>query len=74
MKTIGIAMLFFLGGCVNYLDTTWVIKPGEASDSIAIDDEPGDVVCVRELNEASETVSRTCVPRVHEEDEPQGET
>ena len=73
MKVVGITMLFFVSSCTNYSDTAWVIKPGEASDSIAIDNERDDVVCVREYNKASETVSRTCVPRVHEEHQPSGE-
>ena len=57
-----------LAGCSSHTgDIDWHVKPGEATDSIAIEHEAGDMVCVREMVEdadGNETSQRTCVPSV----------
>ena len=47
-------------GCSSLDDDEWVVRPGEASDSIAIEQASGDMVCVRD----PATNVRTCVPEV----------
>ena len=67
MKYFLMLGLPIITGCTNLSDADWVIHPGEGTDSIAVEAAPGDYVCV---SEASNPGKRSCVPRVHDEENP----
>ncbi len=62
IRRLALFSILVLGGCASYSDSEWEIRPGEAGDSIAIEHEGEDMVCVRELSRTGETTQRTCVP------------
>lgn len=57
-----VAGISLLSACATYDgDEDWTIRPGEATDSIAVEQGPGDQVCVRD----PDTGERHCVPALN---------
>ena len=56
-------LLLGLQGCMNYDDNDWTMQPGEATDSIAVEEGPGKHVCVRDPDSGE----RSCVPKLADE-------
>ena len=60
-------LLWLPGGCSNtsLVDSEWLLKPGGAPNSYAVELEEGNMICVVEKDDPS---NKSCVPRVHNED------
>ena len=57
-----------LAGCstTTLVDSEWLIKPSGTTSDYAVEMEEGNLICVVEKDDPS---SKSCVPRVHEEQE-----
>lgn len=52
-------------GCTSFDDVAWEVRPGESTDSIAVETAPGDMVCVRDPDNGE----RHCVPSLKKSEE-----
>ncbi|MDA0977363.1 MAG: hypothetical protein O3B72_02295 [Proteobacteria bacterium] len=57
-----LSLLAALSACTSLEDAEWVIHPGEASDSIAVERGAKNQVCIRD----PDTGERSCVPEITE--------